>query len=184
MRSDFRAEPGGALRARAPVERGDSMGKQSAPAIGSKAPSFALLGTGGKRVNLKEFLGRKNLVLYFYPKDGTPGCTMEACGFRDAHVHFEESDTVILGVSRDGLESHQTFSSKHRIPFLLLSDPEFEVAKAYGVFGKKSFMGREFFGVHRTTFVIDKSGTIRQIFPRVKVKEHPDEVLTFVQDHL
>ena len=162
----------------------DAMGNHATPPTGAKAPAFTLLGTGGKRVALKDFLGRKNLVLYFYPKDNTPGCTMEACGFRDAFGHFEASDTVILGVSRDALESHQKFSSKLRIPFLLLSDPEAEVAKAYGAFGKKSFMGREFLGVHRTTFVIDKQGMIRRIFPKVKVKGHTAEVLDFVRDEL
>ena len=109
---------------------------------------------------------------------------MEACGFRDAFGYFEASDTVILGVSRDGLESHQKFSDKLRIPFLLLSDPEAEVAKAYGAFGKKSFLGREFLGVHRTTFVIDKQGTIRRIFPKVKVMGHPAEVLEYVREEL
>jgi thioredoxin-dependent peroxiredoxin len=160
------------------------MAKSTTPAIGEKAPSFAALGTGGKKVSLKDFFGRKNLVLYFYPKDGTPGCTMEACDFRDLCGDFEGGDTVILGVSRDSLESHEAFSRKHRLPFLLLSDPGSEVAKAFGVFGRKSFMGREFFGVHRTTFVIDKQGIVRKIFPRVKVKGHPAEVLAFVQDEL
>src|SRR6266699_3681273 len=120
-------------RAVAPRGRGGgvhTMGNDAAPAIGAKAPAFTLLGTEGKKVALKDFLGKKNLVLYFYPKDSTPGCTMEACGFRDVFGHFEASDTVILGVSRDGLESHQKFSNKLRIPFLLLSDPEAEVAKA------------------------------------------------------
>ncbi len=160
------------------------MGKDAAPEVGSKAPAFRLTGTGGKQVALKDFLGKKNLVLYFYPKDDTPGCTLEACGFRDAHGRFEEHDTVVLGVSRDALDSHQRFSTKHRLPFLLLSDPESEVAKTYGVYGRKQFMGREFFGVHRTTFVIDKNGTIRQVYPRVKVKEHAEEVLDFIRGDL
>src|SRR5437867_286367 len=99
------------------------MGKDMTPEIGAKAPDFALTGTGGKRVALKDFIGKKNLVLYFYPKDDTPGCTMEACGFRDAFGSFEEKDNIILGVSRDGPESHQRFSSKYKLPFLLLSDP-------------------------------------------------------------
>ena len=160
------------------------MAKQSIPEVGSKAPVFSLQGTGGKTVALKDFLGRKNLVLYFYPKDGTPGCTAEAAGFRDAFGNFESADTVILGVSRDDLASHEVFSRKHKLPFLLLSDRDSELAKSYGVFGKKSFMGREFFGVHRTTFVIDKTGTIRQVYPRVKVKEHPAEVLDFIREEL
>jgi len=160
------------------------MGKNAIPEVGSKAPAFKLDATGGKSIALKDFRGRKNLVLYFYPKDDTPGCTMEACGFRDAFGHFEEHDTVILGISGDSLEAHQKFSAKHRLPFLLLSDPDSAVCKTYGVYGKKSFMGREFLGIHRTTFVIDKQGTIRRVYPRVKVKEHAEDVLAFVRDGL
>ncbi len=160
------------------------MAKQSIPAVGSKAPLFSLQATGGKTVALKDFLGKKNLVLYFYPKDGTPGCTAEACGFRDASGSFESADTVILGVSRDDLAAHEVFSRKHKLPFLLVSDRDSELAKSYGVFGKKNFMGREFFGVRRTTFVIDKTGTIRQVYPRVVVKEHPAEVLGFIREEL
>jgi peroxiredoxin Q/BCP len=135
-------------------------------------------------VTLKGFAGKRNLVLYFYPRDNTPGCTIEAGDFRDAVGRFEAHDTVILGVSADRLESHEKFSAKLKLPFLLLSDPEAEVSTAYGVFGKKSFMGREFFGIHRTTFVIDKKGKIRCVFPRVRVKEHVAEVLDFVRDEL
>jgi peroxiredoxin Q/BCP len=160
------------------------MGKSATPEVGRKAPEFTLTGTGGKTVALKDFLGKKNLILYFYPKDDTPGCTMEACDFRDRLDHFEEHDTVVVGVSRDSVTSHEKFSSKYKLPFLLLSDPETEVAKAYGIYGKKSFMGREFFGVHRTTFVIDKQGTVRQIFPGVKVKEHAEEVLGFIRSEM
>jgi len=154
------------------------------PQVGSKAPDFTLVGTGGKRVGLRDFLGKKNLVLYFYPKDATPGCSMEACDFRDAYPHFEEHGTVILGVSRDGVDSHEKFSSKHRLPFLLLSDPGAEVCSAYGVYGTKSFLGREFLGIHRTTFVIDSRGTIRGVFPKVKVREHAQEVLRFIRREL
>lgn len=160
------------------------MGKNGTPEVGSKAPAFALMGTGGKQVALKDFFGRKHLVLYFYPKDETPGCTVEACGFRDAYGAFEASGAVILGVSRDSLESHEKFSSKCRLPFLLLSDPDAEVCSAYGVYGKRSFMGREFFGIHRTTFVIDRQGTIRRIYPRVKVREHAQEILEFIESDL
>jgi peroxiredoxin Q/BCP len=160
------------------------MGQDGTPEIGSKAPDFILQGTGGKAVALKDFRGRKNVVLYFYPKDDTPGCTMEACGFRDHSGRFEEQDTVIFGVSRDSLESHQKFSARHRLPFLLLSDPQAEVARSYGVFGPRKFMGREFLGIHRTTFVIDMEGTIRQIFPKIKVKDHAAEVLEFIESEL
>ncbi|OLD62486.1 MAG: peroxiredoxin [Acidobacteria bacterium 13_1_40CM_2_68_5] len=160
------------------------MENDAIPQVGSKAPDFSLVGTGGKRIGLKDFLGKKNLVLYFYPKDSTPGCTMEACGFRDAYSLFEGKNTVILGVSRDGLESHEKFSGKHRLPFLLLSDPDGEACTAYGVYGKKSFLGREFFGIHRTTFVIDTTGTICRVYPKVKVREHAQEVLQFISSDL
>jgi len=154
------------------------------PQVGESAPSFSLQGTGGKHIALEDFLGKKNLVLFFYPKDGTPGCTLEACGFRDAFEMFEAHDTVVVGVSGDGLDSHEIFSSKHQLPFTLLSDPGTEVARAYGVYSKKSLMGREFFGISRTTFVIDKRGRIRKIYPRVQVKEHAAEILGFLRDEL
>jgi peroxiredoxin Q/BCP len=157
------------------------METEATPGVGTKAPEFTLTATGGRTVRLKDFIGRKNLVLYFYPKDDTPGCTVEAIGFRDAYGDFEALDTVVLGVSRDSPERHQKFSGKCRLPFLLLSDPEADVARAYGAFGTKSFMGREFLGIHRTTFVIDRRGVIRQVWPRVKVKEHAAEVLGFVR---
>lgn len=158
--------------------------KKSQPEVGRKAPAFALMATGGREITLGEFIGRKNLVLYFYPKDGTPGCTTEACGFRDMHDRFAEHDTVVLGVSLDGLDAHEKFSARHALPFPLLSDIKREVAEAYGVYGKKSFMGREFFGVHRTTFVIDKKGTIRRIDRKVDVKQHPGEILDFIKNEL
>ncbi len=109
---------------------------------------------------------------------------MEACGFRDSYGAYEAHDTVILGVSRDAPESHEKFSSKYRLPFLLLSDPSAAVATAYGVYGKRSFLGREFFGIHRATFVIDATGTIRRVFPKIKVREHAEEVLQFVRTEL
>lgn len=160
------------------------MASNAAPGVGSKAPHFELDATGGRRISLEDFRGRKNLVLYFYPKDHTPGCTLEACDFRDANGRFEAADTVVLGVSRDPVASHDRFTSKHRLPFLLLSDPEGAVAGAYGAYGTKSFMGREFLGIHRTTFVIDRAGTIRQVYPRVRVKGHVAEVLEFVRGGL
>jgi peroxiredoxin Q/BCP len=160
------------------------MTKDAPPEIGSKAPLFALPATGGKTIALRDFIGKKNVVLYFYPKDDTPGCTMEACDFRDDYGRFEERGTVILGVSRDGLDSHTKFTGKLRLPFLLLSDADAEVAKNYGAYGKKSFMGREFFGIHRMTFVIDAQGTIRQVYPKVLVKGHTQEVLGFIESEL
>jgi peroxiredoxin Q/BCP len=155
--------------------------KKTLPEVGRKAPAFALMATGGREITLGEFVGRKNLVLYFYPKDGTPGCTTEACAFRDVHDRFEEHDTVVLGVSLDELDAHEKFSARHGLPFPLLSDSGRRVSEAYGVYGKKSFMGREFFGIFRTTFVIDKKGTIRRIDRKVDVKQHPGEIVDYVK---
>ena len=157
------------------------MAKKTAPEVGAKAPTFSLMATGGREVALKDFIGKKNLILYFYPKDGTPGCTTEACGFRDIHATLDRHDTVVLGVSRDPLDAHERFAAKHALPFPLLSDSGDSVSTSYGVFGKKSFMGREFFGIHRTTFVIDKKGTIRRIDRKVDVKQHAAELLSFVK---
>jgi peroxiredoxin Q/BCP len=157
------------------------MAKKTSVEVGRKAPSFALLATGGREVSLSDYLGKKNLVLYFYPKDGTPGCTKEACSFRDVLKSLAAHDTEVVGVSRDGLDAHEKFSAAHRLTFPLLSDAENKVSQAYGVYGKKSFMGREFFGVHRTTFVIDKKGKIRRIDRRVEVKTHADDILDYVK---
>jgi thioredoxin-dependent peroxiredoxin len=157
------------------------MDKKTTPEVGAKAPTFSLMATGGREVALKDFLGKKNLVLYFYPKDGTPGCTTEACGFRDVVEALRRHDTEVLGVSRDALESHERFSSKHGLSFPLLSDAGDQVSKAYGVFGKKSFMGREFYGIHRTTFVIDKLGRIRRIDRKVDVKQHAGQIVEYVK---
>jgi peroxiredoxin Q/BCP len=157
------------------------MAKKTTPEVGGQAPPFSLIATGGREVALGDFLGRKNLVLYFYPKDGTPGCTTEACGFRDVHDALQRHDTVVLGVSRDPLEAHERFSARHGLQFPLLSDTGDTVSKAYGVFGKKSFMGREFYGIQRTTFVIDKKGKIRRIDRKVDVKQHPGEIVDYVK---
>ena len=160
------------------------MAKKNEPQIGRKAPAFALMGTGGREVTLDEFRGRKNLVLYFYPKDNTPGCTTEARAFRDVHESLVAHDTVVLGVSADALDAHEAFSAKNGLPFDLLSDNARTVCKTYGVYGKKVFMGREFMGIHRTTFVIDKKGTIRRIDRKMDVKSHPAEILEYVKSEL
>ena len=160
------------------------MTKKISADVGHKAPAFSLMATGGREVSLTDYLGRKHIVLYFYPKDMTPGCTTEACAFRDAYRRLLAHDVEVLGVSRDALDMHERFSAKHDLPFPLLSDSEYAVAKAYGVYGKKSFMGREFMGVHRTTFVIDKKGTIRRVDRKVDVKQHADELLTWVKSEL
>ena len=146
------------------------------PQEGKKAPAFSLPASTGKKVALKDFLGKK-VVLYFYPKDNTPGCTTEACNFRDSHQAFEKHDAVILGVSPDGIASHEKFIAKQDLPFILLSDEEHKVAEKYGVWREKNMYGRKFWGIVRSTFVIDRQGKIAKIFPKVKVKDHHKEVL-------
>ena len=144
---------------------------------GSKAPAFDVPSSAGKNITLEEFKGKKNVVLYFYPKDDTPGCTVEACGFRDRFREIEKQDAVILGVSPDGDKSHQKFISKFKLPFTLLSDEDKALCEAYGVWVKKSMYGKEYMGVARTTFIIDKDGKIAKIFEKVKTDIHNDEVL-------
>ena len=144
---------------------------------GDSAPDFRLPSSEGSEIALKEFRGKKNVVLYFYPKDDTPGCTKEACGFRDARAEFERRDTVILGVSFDGTESHQKFAGKYDLPFALLSDEDKKVASAYGVYKKKSMYGKSYMGIERSTFVIGKNGKILRVFPKVKVDGHIEAVL-------
>jgi len=145
-----------------------------------KAPEFQLLASNGKRVSLKDFAGRR-VVLYFYPKDDTPGCTVEACGFRDALAPLRKAGAVVLGVSRDPPASHQRFTEKFHLTFPLLSDPEASVCKAYGVYKQKSLYGRTYWGIERTTFLIDEDGRIARVFPRVKVDGHTEEVLSAIQ---
>lgn len=144
---------------------------------GAKAPKFKATASNGASVALDDFLGKKNVVLYFYPKDDTPGCTVEACGFRDLIKPIEKKDAVVLGVSPDGLKSHQKFVEKFQIPFLLLCDEDKKICQDYGVWVEKSMYGRKYMGVARTTFVIDKQGKIAKIFEAVKPPEHNNEVL-------
>ena len=148
---------------------------------GSKAPDFKLPSSEGGEVSLSDFKGKKNLVLYFYPKDDTPGCTKEACDFRDLRKKFQAVGAEIYGVSFDSIKSHQKFIQKYKLPFPLLSDEDKSVAQKYGVYKEKSFMGRKFMGIERTTFVIDKDSKIRKIFPKVKVEGHAEEVLSIVK---
>lgn len=145
--------------------------------IGDPAPDFRLPSTEGRDIALKEFRGKKNVVLYFYPKDDTPGCTKEACSFRDERPRFDQKDAVILGVSFDDLESHKKFAGKYKLPFPLLSDADKKLAEAYGVYKEKSMYGRTYMGIERSTFVIDKNGTIAQIHRKVKVDGHSEEIL-------
>ena len=148
---------------------------------GQKAPDFSLPATGGKTITLSDFVGKQAVVLYFYPKDNTPGCTKEACFFRDVMGEFESAGAVILGVSIDSIKSHENFAAKYNLLFPLLSDEDKSVTTAYGVFKEKSMYGKTFLGVERTTFAIDKQGIIRKIWPKVKVEGHIDEVLDFVK---
>ena len=143
---------------------------------GKKAPAFTLESDKDKKVSLKDFLGKK-VVLYFYPKDMTSGCTTEACDFRDAHPDFKKIKTVVLGVSADSVERHKKFSDKYDLPFTLLSDPDKKVLEKYGVWKEKSMYGRKYMGIERTTFIIDEKGKIQKIFPKVKVKGHVEKVL-------
>jgi peroxiredoxin Q/BCP len=145
--------------------------------VGDAAPDFRLPSTEGREIALKEFRGKKNVVLYFYPKDDTPGCTKEACSFRDEQTKFDKKDAVILGVSFDGLESHKKFAGKYKLPFPLLSDADKKIAEAYGVYKEKSMYGRTYMGIERSTFLIDKDGKIAQIYRKVKVDGHSDEIL-------
>ena len=143
---------------------------------GSQAPDFELKSDTGETVKLSQFRGRP-VVLYFYPRDDTPGCTKEACAFRDSYDDYLARDAVILGVSRDGEESHQKFKSKYDLPFTLLSDPDHEVAEAYGVWAEKSMYGRKSMGIVRSTFVIAPDGTIARAMRGIKVPGHSGKVL-------
>ncbi len=150
------------------------------PVIGKPAPDFSLPSTAGEPVSLKQYKGKKTVVLYFYPKDETPGCTKEACGFRDLREEFDKAGAVILGISNDPVDSHQKFREKHKLPFDLLSDEDASVSKAYGVYKQKNLYGKKYLGIERTTFIIDRTGRIAQIYPKVKVDGHVQDVLGFL----
>ena len=147
---------------------------------GDKAPEFTAQTSGGGMVSLNEFLGR-HVVLFFYPKDDTPGCTKEACAFRDEHAQFEKAEAVVLGVSCDSVAKHDKFISKFDLPFLLVSDEDQTIVNAYGSWGPKKFMGKEYEGIHRISFLIDPQGKIQKIWPKVKPEEHAAEVLAAIQ---
>jgi peroxiredoxin Q/BCP len=148
---------------------------------GRKAPPFELPDGDGNTVSLKALLGRGILVLYFYPKDMTPGCTTQACDFRDTTARLKALGAQVVGVSADSPDSHRKFTAKHALNFPLLSDPGNRVTRLYGVYKKKSLYGREFMGIERTTFVIDREGVVRKVFPKVKVAEHSGAVLETVK---
>jgi peroxiredoxin Q/BCP len=143
---------------------------------GDKAPAFTTTANGGGTVSLSDFKGQP-VVLYFYPKDDTPGCTKEACAFRDLYADFKKKGAVILGVSIDSVKAHDKFAGKFKLPFTLLADENKEIVQAYGVWGEKVFMGRKYLGTHRLTFLIGPDGRIKKIWPNVKPEEHAQEVL-------
>ena len=152
------------------------MTKSTALSEGSKAPAFKLETDSGKTISLSDLKG-KTVVLYFYPKDMTSGCTQEACDFRDLHNKFKKKNTVILGVSKDNVTSHSKFKSKYELPFDLLSDSEGKICAAYGVWKEKSMYGRKYMGIERTTVVIGEDGKVQKIYNKVKVKDHAKTVL-------
>jgi len=143
---------------------------------GKPAPDFELTNDSGERVKLSDFRGRP-VVLYFYPKDDTPGCTTQACGFRDVYSEFERRGAVVLGVSPDDEASHVRFKKKYSLPFTLLADPEHKVAEKYGVWGERNFAGRKYMGITRSTFVIDTEGNVVKAMHKVKPDGHPEKVL-------
>ena len=144
--------------------------------IGDKAPNFVALNELGQSVSLSDFLGEK-VILYFYPKDMTPGCTAESCNLGENYTLLQEKGFVVLGVSPDSSKSHQKFIDKYKLPFSLIADEDKAVIKAFGVWGPKKFMGKEYDGVHRTTFVIDEYRVIEKVFSKVKTKDHTNQIL-------
>ncbi|ACE84168.1 thioredoxin-dependent thiol peroxidase [Cellvibrio japonicus] len=153
----------------------------SFPTIGKAAPAFSLKNQFGETVSLSQFKGKKQVVLYFYPKASTPGCTTQACGIRDTHTEFDALDTVVLGVSPDNPAKLKKFDEKYQLNFSLLADEDHSIAEAYGVWGLKKFMGREFMGILRTTFVIDKQGKVRQVIDKVNTKTHDQDLLDILR---
>ena len=148
--------------------------------VGTKAPEFTLPDKDGTAVSLADFSGKK-VVLYFYPKDKTPGCTRQACAFAGAYEEFKKINAVVIGVSKDSVASHQKFAEKHNLPFILLSDPELAAIQAYGVWQEKKLYGKVSMGVVRSTFVIDENGMIEKVMPKVKPDTNAVEILTYLK---
>jgi thioredoxin-dependent peroxiredoxin len=146
------------------------------PAVGKKAPAFTLPAVPGGKIRLSQYRAEKNVVLYFYPRDNTPGCTQEACDFRDSLARLNRQETVVLGISTDSLKSHEKFAARYELPFPLLSDEDHAVCEKYGTWVEKQNYGKSYLGVQRSTFLIDKQGKIAAVWPKVKVKGHADEV--------
>ena len=153
------------------------------PKVGNLAPAFSLKNQRDETISLKDFKGKKNLVLYFYPKASTPGCTTQACGIRDSRAAFEALDTLVLGVSPDPQSRLLKFIDKYSLNFDLLSDEDHALAERYGVWGLKKFMGREFMGILRTSFFIDKEGRLRYIMDKVNTKTHDQDALAYIKEH-
>ena len=147
--------------------------------IGMQAPDFALQDKDGNIVRLSDFLGKK-VVVYFYPKDNTPGCTRQACAFAGAYEGFKALDTAVIGISKDSAASHRKFAEKHGLPFILLSDPELEAIQAYGVWQEKKLYGKVSMGVVRTTFIIDEKGTVEKVMEKVKPDTNAAEILAYL----
>ena len=148
--------------------------------IGTRAPQFTLKDQNGNEVSLRDFLGKK-VVLYFYPKDNTPGCTRQACAFASAYQGFRELDVTVIGISRDSVASHDKFAKKFDLPFILLSDPTLEVIQAYGVWQEKKLYGKVSMGVVRSTFIIDEQGIVEKVMPRVKPDTNAQEILDYLK---
>jgi peroxiredoxin Q/BCP len=147
---------------------------------GDMAPEFTLISEDGETVSLSDYRGKSDVILYFYPKDNTSGCTKDACSFRDNVREIETKGAVVLGISPDSVRSHQNFARKHELNFTLLSDPDHKVAQAWGVWGEKKMYGRKYWGILRTTFIIDKDGIIRDVFQKVKPAGHAEQILAFL----
>ncbi len=158
------------------------MSSTEMPAVGTRAPAFKLPSSTGTPIRLSEFKGEKNVVLYFYPRDNTPGCTQEACDFRDEFAGFKRNDTVVLGISTDSVASHVKFADKFELPFPLLADEDHAVAEKYGVWVEKKNYGKTYMGLQRATFLIDKQGKVSAVWDKVKVAGHVAEVAAALAD--
>ncbi len=154
------------------------------PKVGNLAPAFTLKDQNGEKISLKDYKGKKNVVLYFYPKAMTPGCTVQACGIRDYKKEFAKIDTVVLAVSPDASERLLRFADRDKLNFTLLSDEGHKIADKYGSWGPKKFMGREYDGILRQTFIIGKDGKLKEVMAKVKTKTHHDDVLTYIKENL
>lgn len=146
---------------------------------GEKAPNFTLFDQNNKKISLSDFLGKK-VILYFYPKDNTPGCTKQACKFAEKYNEFSNKNTIIIGISKDSVKSHQNFTNKYSLPFILLADQELDAIKKYNVWQEKSMYGKTYFGIVRTTFLIDEGGNIEKIFEKFKAELNAEEVLQYL----